>query len=156
MDAMLAPPSARFYGTNGPVRAAEFIHRLLARRALDWVGTALAVAGAVLVGWWLVAALADSSRLPEDARLGPVLGLLLIALGAAAALRRRLAARLVGALASLVFAAFLLVVSANPLRGLTPPPGEPAARPEPVSLVAGLAFVAVALALVLGVPRRGQ
>jgi len=127
-------------------------------RALVAGGGALAVAGAALVGWWLITALTGASQLtgsshvPTDA----LLGLLLVALGAAAALGGRLAAELAAALASLACAAFLLFISTNAMRGLTPPPGQPLPGPEPVTLVAGLAFVSMALALVLGVPRRGR
>jgi hypothetical protein len=125
----------------------------MARRVMDGAGLTLAAAGSVLVGWWLVAVLADSAGLPEYARLGPMLGLLLIAAGAV--LRLRLAPSLIAALAALGISAFLLVVSSNPLRGLTPAPGEPASRPEALSLVTGLAFAAAAVALVIAAPRSG-
>lgn len=81
-----------------------------------------------------------------------VVGLPLLVLGVAGSRGARTAIRLSGVLAALACGGFLILVATTPLRGVTPPPGSPAPSVEPVSLVAGLAFIGLAILLAVGVP----
>ena len=83
-----------------------------------------------------------------------VLGSAVVGMIVAWLFRDRLVVRLAGALPVLVCGCSLLVISTTEMRGLAPPSGVPAPGPEPLSLVAGLALVAIAVCLALGVPRR--
>lgn len=83
-----------------------------------------------------------------------VVGLPVLILGVAGLRGGTAAARLIGFIAALACGVFLILIATTPLRGLTPPPGAPAPSIEPVSMVAGLAFIACAVLLVVGVPSK--
>ena len=85
-----------------------------------------------------------------------LVGLVLIGVGGVAAQLLRNPAALIGTLVSLVLGGFLLVLSTTSLRGLTPGPGQPPARPELLSFAGGLVFVAIALALIVKGPRQAE
>jgi hypothetical protein len=58
------------------------------------------------------------------------------------------------ALAMLAGGALLVFISTTPLRGLTPPAGTPSASVEPFSMIGGIAFIVIGIALAVGV--RGE
>ena len=81
-----------------------------------------------------------------------LVGLPLLVLGVAGLRGVDAAVRLAGSAAALACGAVSILISTTPLRGLTPPPGAPAPSIEPVSMLVGLAFVAAAILLLVGVP----
>ena len=83
-----------------------------------------------------------------------LVGLPLLVLGVAGLRGVDAAVRLAGSLAALACGAVSILISTTPLRGLTPPPGAPAPSIEPVSMLVGLAFIAVAVLLLVGLPKR--